>query len=102
MYELIALSIVEVQHVGLEGVSTPCLSREGSDLNPNILEQLYEVVDVADVGNIVDGYRLAGQQRGTDDLQGLVLGALWEDGAAQRVSALDDECCNIALLFLIL
>ena len=59
-----------------------------------------EVVDVANVGDVADGDGLVGEQRGTDDLQRLILGTLRRDGAAEQMSAFYLECCHLLLLFL--
>ena len=61
------------------------------DLHAHILQQLDEVLHVTDVGNIVYSDWLAGEQGGTDHLQGLVLGSLRCNGTAERMSAFDDE-----------
>ena len=60
----------------------------GVHLHTDILQQLDEVVDVADIWNVMNGYCLTGQQCGTDNLQGFVLGALRSDFATQQVAAL--------------
>jgi hypothetical protein len=107
LHKLIALQIVQVEVIGLEGESPPygprggfitlqdmsvtIGGRQGGYLHADILQQLDEVVDIADVGNVADSDRLAGEQRGTDDLQGLVFGTLRRDGSTERMSALYDE-----------
>ena len=83
MHKLIALQVFQIQFRGLERVAVLAPRY----LHPNVLEQLDEVVDVTNVGNILYGDLVTGQQRGTDNLQRLVLGALWLDGATQQVSA---------------
>ena len=87
--ELITLQIGEVEVGGLE-----CQGSGPIDyyLHTDILQQLNQVVDVANVGDVLNGDGLAGQQRGTNDLQGLVFRALRNDGSLQRMTALDDEC----------
>ena len=85
--ELVALQECHIQAVGLEGIGTI----SSGHLHANLAQQLDEVVDVADVGDVTDGYRVCRQQRGTDDLQCLVLGALRGNGTAQQVSAFNLE-----------
>ena len=87
-HELVALQVVEVEVVGLEGVVVAAVSGYA---DAHVLEQLDEVVDVEDVGDVLDVHLVAGEQRGTDHLQSLVLGALWGDGAAERSAAFYDE-----------
>ncbi len=86
--EVAAVEVVEVDVVGLEGV---VVGRVLGDLHADVLQQPDEVVDVEDIGDVGDAHGVAGEQRGADHLQGLVLGALRCDGAFQRVSALNDE-----------
>ena len=85
--ELVALEIIEVKRVGLEGVGVPI----PRNLHADISQELDEVVYIADVRDVVDGHRLTGQQGGTDHLQGLVFGALWTNCTAQRMTSLDDK-----------
>ena len=84
LHKLVTLKIVHVQTVGLEGIGTVAASLH---LHANVLQQLDEVVDVADVGDIMDGYCLGGEQRCTDDLQCLVLGSLRSDITFERMAA---------------
>ena len=102
LHKLVALQIVQIQVIGLEGASKTrntclccilgCLCR---DLHAYILEQLDEVHHVSDLRNVVNGHLLACQQRGANHLQGLVLGTLRIDSSAKRVSSLNDKCCHI-------
>jgi hypothetical protein len=57
------------------------------NLNPNVLQQLNEIIDIPDVGDVVDGHRLVSEQCGTDYLERFVLGTLWGDGSAKQMSA---------------
>ena len=52
-------------------------------------QQGNQVVDVQDVGQVVDGDFLIGEQTGTEDLHGLVLRALRDDFALQLAAAFD-------------
>ena len=61
----VALQIVEVQFVGLEGIIAV---RQSVDLHTNVAEKLDEVVDIADVWDIANHHLLICQQRSTDDL----------------------------------
>ena len=65
LHELVALQVFQVECVGLERERT--LS-DFLDLDTDIAQQLNEVVDVANVGDVVDGHLVAGEQRGTDNL----------------------------------
>lgn len=80
--------IVEAQVVGLERI---VVSTEFVDLYTYFLEEIYEVVGVEDIRDIVYYHLLVGEQRGAYHLQGLVFGALRRYGALQTVSALNDE-----------
>ena len=87
MYELVALKVVEVQGISLKGIGVFCPFHFYS----TVPEQLNQVVDIADIGNVVDGHLLACQQGGTDYLQCLVFGTLWCDFATQGIASLNDE-----------
>ena len=87
-YELVALKVVEVDVAGAEGVFVLALALHA---DAHVYEQLYEVLHVEDVGYVLYPHLVAGQQRGANHLQGLVLRALRRYGAAQRVSAFDYE-----------
>ena len=93
-HKLVALQVVQVGLVGLEHILAVT---EPGHFHANIPDQLYEIVHVANVGDIADANLLAGKQGGTDYLQGLVFGSLRNDGAAQRVSAFYDKCCHNAV-----
>ena len=95
LHELIALHIIQIQVVSQKGVGIVFVR----DLYAYILEQLDQVHHIADMRNVVYGDRLTGQYGSTDHLQGLVLGALWLDGSAQRMSPFDDECCHYLRFF---
>ena len=62
------------------------------DLDIHVAEQLYEVVHVENVGDICEAHIAVRQEGGTDNLQGLVLGALRMDFALQAMSAFDNKC----------
>ena len=64
-HKLVAFQIAHVQRISLERERT--LS-DFLDLDINVAQQLNEVVDVADVGDVVDGHLVASEQRGTDNL----------------------------------
>ena len=74
-------------------------------MHPDIAQQLNEIVDIADVGNVAYDDFIAGQQRRTDHLQRFVLGTLWGNSPFQQVSALYLECghkyreCFLLFLF---
>ena len=68
--ESVALQVVEVQLVGLEGEAVACsLWRVGRlHFDSDILQKLNEVVDIANVRDVVDSHLFACQQRGADNL----------------------------------
>ena len=88
LHELVACQEFHVQFIGPE--SKAVFSRL-FNLHTNILQQLNKVVDIADVGNVVNGHHVAGQQRGTNHLQGLVLGALRTDFTTEQVPTFNSE-----------
>ena len=91
LHKVVALQIIQVQVSGTETVG---VAVDTLHLNTDIFQQADEVVDVEDVGNVGDGHLVGGEQRGADDLQGLVFGSLRSDGTLQRVPSFDDECCH--------
>ena len=86
--EVVALQECQVQGVGLIGEGVVA---QADDLHADILHESVEVAHVEDVGHIADGHHVAGEQGGTDHLQGLVLGALWLDSAAQQAASFNDK-----------
>ena len=61
------------------------------DLRAEVREDLQHVMDVAQVGDVVDDARLLGQQRGGEDGQRGVFRAADFDIAGQRVSAVNEN-----------
>ena len=57
-------------------------------------QQLNEVLYVANVGYVAYGHLFGSEQCGTDNLQGLVLRALWLYRSAQWVSPFNNKCCH--------
>ena len=88
MHKIIALKEVEIELVGAESIGVARVARH---IHSYLPKQLDEVVDISDVGDITDGHRLRSEQRGTDDLQCLVLGTLGSDGALERMTAFNDK-----------
>ncbi len=88
LHKLQTVEIVEIQFVALEGIVVTAML---SYLDTYFLEQLDEVVHIQDVRHVLDAHRLIGKNRGTDNLQRLVLGTLWGDGTLERMTALYDE-----------
>ena len=86
--EVVAREVVVVEVLGAEGVVVgivPC------HLYAHVVQHLYLVVDIDDVGDVLDAHGFVGEQCGTEHLQGLVLCALRCDLAFQPVAAFDDE-----------
>ena len=86
--EVFTFKVFQVEVVGLETVFVVC---QLLHLHAYVAQKLYEVVHVENVGNVLDAHLAGCEQCGADHFQSFVLGSLWLDGAAQRVSALDDE-----------
>ena len=91
-YKLVALKIAEVDIVGTERVF---IGAKFLHPHPDVLEEEYEIVYVADVGNVVNDDFLRGEQRGADDFESLVLGSLWRNGTTERMPTFNDECCHV-------
>ena len=86
--EVVAREVVVVEVLGAEAVVVgivPC------HLYAHVVQHLYLVVDIDDVGDVLDAHGFVGEQCGTEHLQGLVLCALRCDLAFQPVAAFDDE-----------
>ena len=86
--EFVVLQIVEIQRVGLKSIVVHAVLH---DPHAHILEQLNEVFHVENVGHVFDAHLVAGQQRGTDDLQGFVFRSLRCDGSFQQATAFYDK-----------
>ena len=82
---------VEVGKVELVGLKREVTLRMSRHFHTDFLQQLDEVIDVEYLGNVLDSDRVGRQQRGTDDLQCLVLGSLRRDFALQPMPSFDDE-----------
>ena len=75
MHKLIALQIFEVEFICLEGIGVLSLLTSHFfplNLHTDILQQLDEIVYIADVGDIMYRHFLIGEQSSTDYLQSLV------------------------------
>ena len=83
LHELHAIEEVQVHVIGLERVVVTVVAR---NLHAHVLQQLYEVVHVQDVGHVGYAHWLRGEQRGAYHLQRLVFGALRCDGSLQLMS----------------
>ena len=87
--EIVTFEVFQVEGVSLESIGTLPLSCSTllTHLHTDVLQQQYQVIDVADVGDIAYDDLLTGQQRGTDNLKCLVLCTLRRNGAAEQMSA---------------
>ena len=74
--ELRSAEIRRVYVLGAEGIAA-IAQLLGSD--SHVLQEGDEVIDIQNVGHIVDGYFLPGEQYGAEYLQHLVLGPLRAD-----------------------
>ena len=87
-HELVAAEVLQIHLVGLKGVAA---LRALCHLHVDVAQQLYQVVHVENVGNIADFHLLVRKQRGTNHLQGLILGSLRSDFALQEMSSFNDK-----------
>ncbi len=81
----------EVHGLGLETVAA---RTEHVHLYAHCLQQVYELIHVHDIGNVVDGDRLGGQQHSAQDLQRLVLGTLWHQFPLQSSSSFNTKASH--------
>ncbi len=95
LQEVLAGQIGRIQVPRREGIFALCqlLHRHAHRGN-----QVDQVVHIQYVGQVVDHHRLAGQQRGTQHLQRLVLCTLWRDTAVQLMSSFYYKTCHIFLI----
>jgi hypothetical protein len=89
--ESVGIEIVEVHPVGAERADT-LLVRGDSDTH--FPKEIDKVIDVEDVGDIVQGNLVRREERGAEELEGFVLGALRGDVSLQGVSSFDDKCTH--------
>ena len=99
-HKLGRVHVVEVDVLGLETVG---VGGQLAHFHAQVAQQLNELVDVADVGNVADGDGLRRQQYRAENLEGFVFGALGRDFAAQRFAAAYFKCshyvsCSFKLL----
>lgn len=83
--------VVLVYVVGLEGYFAFAAARH---FHTHVFQQLYEEVDVDDVGDIGIGDGLAGEEGSAEHLQGFILCALRNDGTMERTAAADFKGCG--------
>ena len=88
LHKLQTVEIIEFQLITLECIVVTTVL---GYLDTYLLEQLNQVVHIQDVRHVGDAHRLVGKDCGTDNLQGLVLGALRCDSTFERMTALYDE-----------
>lgn len=86
--ELRSLEIIQVDVLGLE---TVCPLSYLCRLHAQIAQQLYEVIDIENVGQVINFYGLRGEQRSTQYLQSLVLSALRYQLAVHTTAAFYNE-----------
>ena len=87
-HEDIAAKIVEIEVCRAEHIVALA---QFLYLHAHVAQQLYEVVDIKDVGNIAYPHLLCREQRRANHLQSLVLRSLRHDGAAKHVTTFDNE-----------
>ena len=90
--EILAAQIRRVEVAGGEGVLA---FREFLYRHADRREQVDEVIDIKDVRQVVDDYRLLGEQHGAEHLKCFVLRALRGDGTMQFMSSFDYKCSHI-------
>ena len=73
----------------LEVISAVLLTSE-----PVKMTNIPEILDVKNLRDIGHFYGLRGKENRADNLQRLILCALWSDGAAEPMAALYDEFCH--------
>ena len=83
---VLAPEIVEVDGFGLQSDVVP---RVALNVHAHAFQKGNQVVDVQDVGQVVYGDFLLGEQAGAENLHGLVFRALRNDFALQSVAAFD-------------
>ena len=88
---VVRAQVVEVDVAGPERVG---VVGELLDLDAHAAQQLDELQDIQDAGDVADCDPLGGQQGGTENLQRLVLGALGGDAAPETVASFDFEYCH--------
>ena len=86
--KLLTTEVVEIEFISLKMKHSLLFL---TDFHTDVFQQLYQIVDVANVGNIAYNNLVVGEQRCTDHLQGLVFSALRDDGSTEQVSAFDFE-----------
>ena len=98
LHELVAAKIVKSEFVGLEAILTVI---ELANLHTDIHQQLYKVVDIEDIRDILYHDLLIGKKSGADDLKSLILCALRNNSTTKRITAFNKECFHRVLLLLL-
>lgn len=91
-----AFQIVGIQFFGAKSILAFLQAR---DLHADGLEEVNQVIDIEDVGDVADNDLLAGEQSGTEDLQRLVFRPLRGDAAVEFVTSFYDKCGHISKCF---
>ena len=95
LQELVALDVGGIYAISLKGIVAGGIL---GDFHAHVTEQGYLVVDITDVGYVLDADRVTGEQGGTEYLECLVLGSLRHYLATECVAAFYDKCCHLLLL----
>ena len=94
MHKLIALQIFKVELICLEGIGVLSLLTShffSLNLHTDILQQLDEIVYIADIRDVMYRHFLIGKQSSTDYLQGLVFCSLRGNLTTKRSAAFYDK-----------
>ena len=89
--------VVEVDLPGPEGIG---VVGELFDLDAHAAQELDELHDIEDLGDVAYDDPFGCQQRGAEDLQSFVLGSLRGDRAVEAVAAFDFEYGHLRGVFL--
>ncbi len=85
---VVRLEVFEIDVAGAEGVG---VVGEAFDLHAHAPQQLDELHDVENLGDVSHDDPFGSQQHGAEYLQGFVLGALGRNRSVETVSAFDFE-----------
>ena len=88
VHEVLTLDELGVDVFGFETIGAVAFMLHS---DAHVLEQVYQVVHVHNVGDVVDDHLLASEQACTDDLQCFVLGSLGRDFSMQGMVPFNDK-----------
>ena len=90
---------MKVSGIDIAGTESILAFGEMSHRDAHRLQQVNQVIDIENIGQVVHYHFILRKQHGTKHLQCFVFRPLWGDTAVQFVSAFYNKTCHIVFVF---